>query len=178
MFITDIAVQVNHLYPTIDHLSADDTPDELMLQTLRDHIIHEIRQSSCRVINICGADNAGMNCMLRIIAARAGWTVLAPKRQAAPLEQLIFGAGFRITESTIARLAAQTSTIVIDNFDRVKSKREILSACGSAPCKSILITTDEIKDHQFSDAHISRYLCIDITQSETPPLVREIVVNR
>lgn len=179
MFTTDIAVRVNHPHPTLDSLGpADGTSGDLLLQVMQAHIMGAVRQSSCRVINIRGAHNPEMNRILAIVAAQAGWTVLAPKRPAAPLERLIFGAGFRITESAIAQLAAHTTTIVIDKFDRIKSKRAVLSACRSASCQSVLITSGGISDAQFSDAGISRYLCIDLSSGEAPPDSREVVIDQ
>ena len=179
MFTTDIAVRVNHPYPTLDSLDpADGTSSDKLLQVMQAYIMWAVRKSSCRVINIRGAHTPEMNRILAIVAAQAGWTVLAPKRQAAPLERLIFGAGFRITESAIAQLAAQTTTIVIDKFDRIKSKRAVLSACGSASCRSVLITSGGIPNAQFSGADIFRYLCIDLSSGEAPPESREVVIDQ
>lgn len=177
MFTTDIAIRVNHPFSAIESLNATNGTSDEWLQTIQDHIMGAVRQSSCRVINIQSADNTEMHRLLGVVAARAGWTVLAPKRQAAPLERLLFGAGFLITESAIAHLAAQTNTLVIEKFDRIKSKQAILSACGAASCRSILITSGEITDGQFSDAGIPRYLCIDLSQGEGQPKIREVVID-
>lgn len=172
MYKTDLAIQLST--SRAERSYADDLS---MLDTIERDILPSIQTSTFKLINFHGASGTGKSRMASYCANSLNWPVYAPQMQAAPLQRLIFGQSIELSYDLITHLSTLQEIIVLDAFDKIKSKIEILEACSEASGQFILITREELPKAVLSEANIDQYLSVEFSAANKPPVITERQVS-
>lgn len=172
MYKTDFAIKL-----TTSRAERSFAADMDMLDTIERDILPSIRSGDFKLINFHGASGTGKSRLASYCANFSGWPVYGPQLEAAPLQRLIFGQGIELSFEFIRHLSTSQETIVLDHFDKIKSKIKVLDACRGANGQFIFITREELPNSVWLEANIGQYLSVKFSAADEPPVISEREVS-